>query len=36
MKPPANCVLIADDEHHVRELLRDLLIGEGITVGVES
>ena len=32
MKPPAGCVLIADDEPHVRELLRDFLTGEGYAV----
>jgi two-component system response regulator RegX3 len=29
MKSPASRVLIADDEPHVRELLRDFLTGEG-------
>jgi CheY-like chemotaxis protein len=32
MKPPAGCVLIAEDEPHVRELLRDFLTGEGYAV----
>ena len=41
MKPPASCVLIADDEFYVCELLRDFLIGEGyavvmVTSGVEA
>jgi CheY-like chemotaxis protein len=32
MKPPAGLVLIADDEPHIRELLRDFLTGEGYAV----
>jgi CheY-like chemotaxis protein len=29
MKPGSGRVLIADDEPHVRELLRDFLVGQG-------
>jgi CheY-like chemotaxis protein len=32
MKPPASLVLIADDEPHVREVLRDFLTSEGYVV----
>jgi two-component system, OmpR family, response regulator len=32
MKPPAGLVLIADDEPHIRELLRDFLTSEGYAV----
>ena len=32
MKPAAGRVLIADDEPHVRELLRDFLVGQGYEV----
>jgi CheY-like chemotaxis protein len=32
MKPPAGLVLVVDDEPHIRELLRDFLIGEGYAV----
>ena len=32
MKPPAGLVLIADDEPHVREVLRDFLTSEGYVV----
>lgn len=32
MKPSAGLVLIADDEPHIRELLRDFLTGEGYAV----
>ena len=36
MKPASGRVLIADDEPHVRELLRDFLTGQGYEVATAA
>lgn len=36
MKPGSGCVLIADDDPHVRELLRDFLAGQGYEVATAA